>query len=595
MAHVGAALLLGAGAALAALTLVPTPEQQVGPARISIRASLGEGSTVVRIPPFGTVSAATHHLPLRLTATLTEVDPSRIAHLAAEESDPPSRARLVGQMKTGLRRAAVHVGERLALGGLIVGSLVAALLPGRHVLGMVVGGAGGLLAVVLLLLGTARAYDVGAFEEPKFTGTLERAPDLLQAVQKQGKSLAELRSKYEIAAERLAEVVALASAPNPDPRAGSVTILHVSDIHSNPLGVEFAKQIAERFHVDAILDTGDLTSFGQPVEARIGQLLSGIGRPWLFVPGNHDSPEVRASMALVPNVVVLDQGVQTVGNVSILGWGDPTFTPGSLMTNEEARKRQLAESPKVAARVEEVAPDVLAVHNTELATASAGHVPLVLGGHNHRRSERKVRGTPERTVGSTGATGLGSFVVRSDLPYEAEILYFRDRRAVAVDYISFLTLGGDFEIQRQTLEEPEAGRQKGPAPARPGPSPALSPPTRPHAALRRGRASGIEARPGARPADFDVIEGYSRMPLASGRRQRTCPNPLPGPGIRDECGTLQEGPVYPKLCTSSDLRRPTPRYPRPACVTLPGSRQFLASITRAESAARAAIVLHSAS
>src|SRR5206468_7884486 len=258
-----------------------------------------------------------------------------------------------------------------------------------------------------------------AFEEPRFTGTLERAPDLLEAVQKQGRSLAELRSKYEVAAERLAEVVTLASAPNPDPRAGSVTILHVSDIHSNPLGVEFAAQLAGRFHADAVLDTGDLTSFGQPVEARIGQLLSGIGRPWLFVPGNHDSPEVRASMASVPNVVVLDQRVQTVGDVSILGWGDPTFTPGSLMTNELARKLQLAQSPKVAARVEEADPDVLAVHNTDLATASAGHVPLVLAGHNHRRSTRSIRGTLELTVGSTGATGLGSFLVRSDLPYEA--------------------------------------------------------------------------------------------------------------------------------------------------------------------------------
>lgn len=160
-------------------------------------------------------------------------------------------------------------------------------------------------------------------------------------------------------------------------------------------------------------------------------------------------------MASVPNVVMLDQQVRAVGDVSILGWGDPTFTPGSLMTNDQARRRQLAESQAVAARVEAESPDVLAVHNAELATASAGHVPLVLAGHSHRRSGRTVRGTLELVVGSTGATGLGSFLVESDLPYEAEMLYFRDGRAVAVDYISFRTLGGDFEIQRQTLGEQE--------------------------------------------------------------------------------------------------------------------------------------------
>jgi len=117
------------------------------------------------------------------------------------------------------------------------------------------------------------------------------------------------------------------------------------------------------------------------------------------------------------------------------------------------------------------------VHNTDLATASAGHVPLVLAGHNHRRSTRSIRGTLELTVGSTGATGLGSFLVRSDLPYEAEILYFRGRRAVAVDYVSFRTLGGDFEIQRQSLEKQGSGEEGSPAPASPSPTPASPGPT----------------------------------------------------------------------------------------------------------------------
>ena len=98
-----------------------------------------------------------------------------------------------------------------------------------------------------------RQYDVGAFEEPRFTGTLERAPDLLEAVQKQGRSLAELRSKYEVAAERLAEVVTLASAPNPDPRAGSVTILHVSDI-SNPHHDELDEEVDKILHELGVAD-----------------------------------------------------------------------------------------------------------------------------------------------------------------------------------------------------------------------------------------------------------------------------------------------------------------------------------------------------
>ena len=40
---------------------------------------------------------------------------------------------------------------------------------------------------------------------------------------------------------------------------GRQRILHVSDVHLNPVGVEVIRQLAERFEVDAVLDTGDVT------------------------------------------------------------------------------------------------------------------------------------------------------------------------------------------------------------------------------------------------------------------------------------------------------------------------------------------------
>ncbi|MGH2722380.1 MAG: metallophosphoesterase family protein, partial [Actinomycetota bacterium] len=468
--HIVAALVLGAFGALAALVLVPTPEQRVGPATFSVTARVAGGRTVLRIPPFGSISARTHRAPLHLTATLTEVDPQALARdLASAES----RTALVEEMADGLKGAARAVGIRLALAGMLVGGAIAGLLPGRHLRGVLIGGAAGLLATSALLFGTARRYDIAAFQEPSFTGTLERAPEILAAVQREGTSLAELRTMYQVAADRLAELVSLAGAPNHNPRTGTVALLHVSDIHSNPLGVEFARQLADRFEVDAVIDTGDLTSFGQPIETRVGELVAGVGRPWLFVPGNHDSPEVRASLARVPNVVVLDKAAHTVGDLSILGWGDPTFTPGSLLTNEEAKRRQFAEAPALAARLAKEPPDVLAVHNEELAFTSTGRVPLILSGHGHRERQRTVNGTLELAVGSTGATGLGSFLVRSDLAYEAEVVYFRDRRAVALDYIRFQTLGGDFEIKRRTLE-PTVPQPPGETPGT-TPSPATSP------------------------------------------------------------------------------------------------------------------------
>jgi hypothetical protein len=52
------------------------------------------------------------------------------------------------------------------------------------------------------------------------------------------------------------------------------------------------------------------------------------------------------------------------------------------------------------------------------------------------------------TVGSTGATGLGSFTDVEDRPYEAEVLHLRNGRLVALDYVTMTGFGGDFTLDR---------------------------------------------------------------------------------------------------------------------------------------------------
>ena len=83
---------------------------------------------------------------------------------------------------------------------------------------------------------------------------------------------------------------------------------------------------------------------------------------------------------------------------------------------------------------------------------SVGKVPLVLTGHTHERAFEERDGTVILTLGSTGATGLGSFIVDSERPYEAEVIYFREGLPVALDYISLSGLGGDFQVERRTIQ-----------------------------------------------------------------------------------------------------------------------------------------------
>jgi 3',5'-cyclic AMP phosphodiesterase CpdA len=212
-----------------------------------------------------------------------------------------------------------------------------------------------------------------------------------------------------------------------------------------------------------VIDTGDLTSFGQPVEARIGRLLAGFPVPYVFVPGNHDSSRNRVEIARVDGLELLDRRTSSIAGIDVLGWADPTFTASNETSTDEGNEEREEMAPEVAAEVERLQPDVLATHDQRLAAESIGSVPLVLAGHTHEREFEQEDGTLLLTVGSTGATGLGSFIVESDQPYEAEVIYFRDDLPVAVDYISLSGLGGDFEVERRSVDLTEDDEEPSPS------------------------------------------------------------------------------------------------------------------------------------
>ena len=440
---------MGALAALLLLRFVPLPTQDLGPARVRTTARLGGGNTAVLIPPLGQISANTHSVPMTLGIELVQLD---LPRLGVSVSTDAGREALQARIQSDLAGALRRTGGLLVVAGTIIGALTGALIPYRKWKYVLAAAVGGLVAVSTMFGLALVTFDPNGWDEPKYTGTLARAPDMLEAVNRSLGSLDNLRDRFEVASQRISDLVTLLARPLDDPAGGTKAILHVSDIHSNPLGVEVARQLARQFGVSAVIDTGDLTSFGHPVEARVGDLIDGFPVPYVFVPGNHDSTANRAELGGIEEVTLLDGETATVGGLDVLGWADPTFTASNRITTEEGNTEREAEAAQVATAVEELTPDVLAVHDQRLAEDSYGLVPLVVAGHTHERDSRVEDGTIQLVVGSTGATGLGSFTIQADLPYEAEVIYFRDGLPSAVDYVNFRSLGSEFDIQREVLE-----------------------------------------------------------------------------------------------------------------------------------------------
>lgn len=443
------AALFGGVLSMAAWTLIPAVEVEVGPARISGQGVLGSGQTTLRISPLGTVQASTHRSIIAVGLSVTELD---INALSQTFSSDANRAEAVAQVETDLRSLASALGLRLLLGGVVAGAVVMAILPKRRRRYIAAGAAGGLIAGAAAIGMTAATFNVDAFREPRFTGALTRAPVVLEALDDRSLTLDQVRSRYSNAASRLSGLLELLAEPDLDPRVDATAILHISDVHSNPIGLEIALQLVDRFGVDAVLDTGDLTNFGLSVEQSISRLVSRFGVPYFFVPGNHDSDGVQRALAATPGVTVLDRVTAEVAGATILGWPDPTYTNWNRLPPDEAAEVREDEASAVAAAVRREEPDILAVHDHRVAEGSFGMVPFVLSGHYHRQILEEHQGTYLLAVGTTGAAGLRSFTVDADQNYEAQIVYLRGGTVVAIDYVSFTGLGSDFVIQRRTLE-----------------------------------------------------------------------------------------------------------------------------------------------
>lgn len=437
---------LGVAAGALSFSLQPDVKGPLGPGDVTIDVGVRKSHTSLDLPPLGRLRADSHQGPLGFDVRVDRIDLEQAGDLAgsfARGSDPVGRLRanIEDDMEPLLRSIVLRSLIMATLAGVVVG-LVLPRRRVRYVVGTVAGSVGFVAAAGAV---TFASFSPQSFDQPRFEGTLAAAPDVLNTIQRHIDDVSVVESRLEALSSRL--VGLYASVDGAGPSLADVRILHVSDLHSNPVGIELVEQTAEQFEADAIIDTGDLTSFGATVEELVVQRISRIEIPYYVVPGNHDHPAIRRAL-VEAGVDVLDPGMANIEGVRVLGVGEPSYTADNRLPLERWDRMLDESAADVRRRVDATEPDVVAVHNAKQLGDAYGRFAVGLAGHTHRFDLRYEDGSAVLVTGSAGATGVGALTEFEDLPYEMQLLQFEQGRLVAIDRLAFAGTDGEFRLER---------------------------------------------------------------------------------------------------------------------------------------------------
>ena len=445
------ACLVGLAGAWLGMALLGRESVPIGPFRVELDVGFGKGETELGMPPFGALTADTHLSPLHVSARLEDVGVRRLTDVVNQEGIDG----LVNDVELDAHDAVRTMAWRVLFVATLGGVAFAGIVYRRRWRLVAAGGLTALLGVALCEVFLLATFAPEAFTEPTYSGSLALAPQLIGPVREATGKIEDLRAGLE---QILDGTVRAYTTLQPTPQASdAIRVLHISDVHASPLGMDFAQEVARGFDVDFVIDTGDLTSFGTPIENLITSEIPAFGRPYVFVRGSHDSIALQAAVAKEPNAIVLDGRAKTIDGVTVYGLGHPAFTParGAPADAEDFAALARSVGPRIVQDVE-ASPDpveVVAVHDDRMAEDVAGRVPLVISGHFHETTATVRNGTLYLRIGTTGGSGAGIFR-GLDIPFSAEVLYFSrepEPKLIAYDVIEQSPQAGTLQVRRVTV------------------------------------------------------------------------------------------------------------------------------------------------
>lgn len=323
---------------------------------------------------------------------------------------------------------------------------------------------GGLVAAVLLavLLGATicHPYQPGAFAAPRLEGALAEAPWLMELSGQLLDTIKRLSEQFGLIAVNLEELSGRMERFQPPPESAEIRVLHISDLHNNPAALELIEKVAAAFQVNMIIDTGDLTDYGSTLEAEFAARLTALPCPYLFLPGNHDTPQSVALLRREGAIIIGPETLELEG-LRIAGLPDPGSLDNSAAVGEEKLLLEEARRTAGALPAVEERPDIFALHNPLTAAPFLGELPLLLAGHTHRASLEfaEESGTIIINAGTTGAAGVRGLLAPRENPYSMVVLHFGTAagppRLSCADLITIDHFPESFSLQRYYNHLPE--------------------------------------------------------------------------------------------------------------------------------------------
>jgi predicted phosphodiesterase len=454
-----------------------TQSQELSIGRVAIFTEPGhKGALDLYVPlvDWGVRFEGAIRLPVRLHVDLRTVDRTAVSRVAQGGGFDVKDVR-------GEARDAIASYLRALIGIVLLTSAGAGLLVAfavRHRAGPRLRYTVGAAVATTVVIGAALVLLLpprGQIDAPQYYAFGPDIPRALQAVEAAQQSTKALDQELDAQLVGLARLVTRPSERTPLVDRPTITV--ASDLHNNFLALPILERATNG---GPLFFPGDLTDRGSPLEARLVSRVVGVGKPFVFVSGNHDSDSLERDLAQRGAIVLTERGrlnadgtygkeIVDVAGLRVAGYGDPFERRAG--DGFKDRYDDLPSSAQQDAFTAWLMPllgkvDVVMVHEPALIEQALAILkdrpparPLViLVGHTHKAAIQHFAGVTVVNGGSVGAGGTGNLTEPTDYGI-ARLIYTTKPgfQPLAADLVSIDPGTGSSTASRERLDGQQAG------------------------------------------------------------------------------------------------------------------------------------------